>query len=87
MQKINKITAQIKALNKRITEGKVKNVYAVQNKIKTLKNRLKIEIDLYNWENYLSFVTINIAISFASSNVSASTLNFSLFHIITLSSM
>jgi peptidoglycan hydrolase CwlO-like protein len=54
MQKINKITAQIKALNKRITEGKVKNVYAVQNKIKTLKNRLKIEIDLYNWENYLS---------------------------------
>ena len=54
MQKINKITMQIKALNKRITEGKVKNVYAVQNKIKTLKNRLKIEIDLYNWENYLS---------------------------------
>lgn len=54
MQKINKITAQIRALNKRITEGKVKNVYAVQNKIKTLKNRLKIEIDLYNWENYLS---------------------------------
>jgi hypothetical protein len=54
MQKINKITAQIRALNKRLTEGKVKNVYAVQNKIKTLKNRLKIEIDLYNWENYLS---------------------------------
>ena len=54
MQKINKITAQIRALNKRITGGKVKNVYAVQNKIKTLKNRLKIEIDLYNWENYLS---------------------------------
>lgn len=54
MQKINKITAQIRVLNKRLTEGKVKNVYAVQNKIKTLKNRLKIEIDLYNWENYLS---------------------------------
>ena len=54
MQKINKITAQIRALNKRLTEGKVKNVYAVQNKIKTRKNRLKIEIDLYNWENYLS---------------------------------
>jgi hypothetical protein len=54
MQNINKITMQIKALNKRIEEGKVKNVYAVQNKIKTLKNRLKIEIDLYNWENYLS---------------------------------
>ena len=54
MQKINKITAQIRALNKRIEDGKAKNVYAVQNKIKTLKNRLKIEIDLYNWENYLS---------------------------------
>ena len=54
MQKVNKTTMQIKALNKRIAEGNVKNVYAVQNKIKTLKNRLKIEIDLYNWENYLS---------------------------------
>jgi len=54
MQTINKLTAQIRALNKRIADGKVKNVYAVQNKIKTLKNRLKIEIDLYNWENYLS---------------------------------
>jgi len=54
MEKVNKITMQIKALNNRIAKGKVKNVYAVQNKIKTLKNRLKIEIDLYNWENYLS---------------------------------
>lgn len=54
MQTINKLTAQIRALNKRIADGKVKNVYAVQNKIKSLKNRLKIEIDLYNWENYLS---------------------------------
>jgi hypothetical protein len=54
MQKINKLKAQIKALNSRIEQGKVKNVYAVQNKIKTLKNSLKIEIDLYNWENYLS---------------------------------
>ena len=54
MQTINKLTAQIRALNKRIAEGKVKNVYAVQNKIIVLKNRLKIEIDLYNWENYLS---------------------------------
>ena len=54
MQKINKITAQIKALNKRITEGKVKNVYAVKNKIKSLKNRLEIEMDLFNYENYLS---------------------------------
>ena len=54
MQTINKLTAQIRALNKRIADGKVKNMYAVQNKIIALKNRLKIEIDLYNWENYLS---------------------------------
>jgi len=54
MQKINKLKAQIKALNKRIEDGKVKNVYAVQNKVKTLKNSLKIEIELHNWENYLS---------------------------------
>lgn len=54
MQKINKLKAQIKALNKRIEDGKVKNIYAVQNKVKTLKNSLKIELELYNWENYLS---------------------------------
>jgi hypothetical protein len=54
MQKINKLKAQIKALNSRLEAGKVKNIYAVQNKIKTLKNSLKIELDLYNWENYLS---------------------------------
>jgi hypothetical protein len=54
MQTINKLTAQIRALNKRIADGKVKNVYAVQNKIKSLKNRLKIEMDLFNYENYLS---------------------------------
>ena len=54
MQKINKLTAQIKALNTRIKTGNVKNVYAVQNKIKTLKIALKIELDLYHYENYLS---------------------------------
>lgn len=54
METINKLKAQIKALNKRIQEGNVKNVYAVENKIKSLKNRLKIELDNYNWENYLS---------------------------------
>ena len=54
MEKVNKITMQIKALNKRIAEGKVKNVYAVKNKIKSLKNRLEIEMDLFNYENYLS---------------------------------
>jgi hypothetical protein len=54
MKKINKLKAQIKALNTRIKAGNVKNVYAVQNKIKTLKMNLQIEIDNYNWENYLS---------------------------------
>ena len=54
MQKIIKIQSQIKALNKRLEEGKVKNVFPVQNKIKSLKNRLEIEMDLFNYENYLS---------------------------------
>lgn len=53
-QHINKIKAQIKALNKQIKDGKVKNLYPVQNKIKALKMRYKIEMDNYNWENYLS---------------------------------
>jgi hypothetical protein len=54
MKKINKLKAQIKALNRQIEEGKVKNIYPVQNKIKSLKIALKIELDNYNWENYLS---------------------------------
>jgi hypothetical protein len=54
MQKINKLKAQIKALNTKIQNGKVKNIYAVQGKIKLLKNSLQIEMELYNWENYLS---------------------------------
>ena len=54
MQKINKLKAQIKALNSRIEQGKVKNVYPVQNKIKSLKTALKKENEKYHWENYLS---------------------------------
>jgi hypothetical protein len=54
MQKINKLKAQINALNNRIKAGNIKNVYAVQNKIKSLKMALQIELDNYNWENYLS---------------------------------
>ena len=54
MQTINKLKAQIKALNSQIKEGKAKNVYPIQNKIKSLKNRLEIEINLFNYENYLS---------------------------------
>ena len=54
MQTINKLKAQIKALNTLIKEGRVKNVYAVMEKIKKLKTQLQVEIHLYNWENYLS---------------------------------
>ena len=54
MQKINKLKAQIKVLNSRIATGKVKNVFAVQNKIKSLKMALEIELSKYNWETYLS---------------------------------
>ena len=54
MEKIQKLTAQIKALSKKIEEGKVKNIYAVQNKIKLLKINLQHETELFNWESYLS---------------------------------
>jgi len=54
MQKINKLKTQIKALNRRLIDGKVKNEYPVRNKIENLKNDLKMEMDNYYWENYLS---------------------------------
>jgi hypothetical protein len=54
MKRINQLKSQIKALNTRIKTGKVKNLYAVKNKIKSLKMTLQIEMDNYNWENYLS---------------------------------
>jgi hypothetical protein len=54
IQKINKLKAQIKALNCRLLDGKVKNVYALNNKIEKLKSDLQVETDNYYWENYLS---------------------------------
>jgi hypothetical protein len=54
MQKIKKLKSQIKALNCRLVEGKVTNVYALRNKIEALKNDLQIEMDNHYWENYLS---------------------------------
>lgn len=54
IQTINKIKSQIKALNNRLKDGKVKNIYAVQNKIKGLKEDLKTEMENHYWENYLS---------------------------------
>jgi predicted RNase H-like nuclease (RuvC/YqgF family) len=52
--KVNKLKSQIKALNNRLKEGKAKNIYSLQNKIKSLKMQLNIEIERYAWENYLS---------------------------------
>ena len=54
IQSMNKIKSQIKALNKRLKEGKVKNPYPVINKINGLKQSLKIEMENHYWENYLS---------------------------------
>lgn len=54
MQKIFKLKAQIKALNTRLENGNIKNIYAIKNKIKALKEQLTIEQDNYNWETYLS---------------------------------
>ncbi|MGI9137646.1 MAG: hypothetical protein ACR2IM_01265 [Sediminibacterium sp.] len=54
MKNIKKLQNQIKILNTKIQLGKVKNAYAVMGKVKKLKEQLQVEIDLYNWENYLS---------------------------------
>jgi hypothetical protein len=60
MQKINEIKAQIKALNSLLChlstqkDINTETIYKLCNKIKSLKNRLKIEMDLFNYENYLS---------------------------------
>ena len=54
MQNNQKIQSQIKALNKLLREGKVKNGYPVQNKIKSLKNTLKIENERQTWANLLN---------------------------------
>lgn len=54
MQTINKIKSQIKALNTRLKQGKVKNPYPVINKIESLKQVLKTEMENHYWENYLS---------------------------------
>ena len=54
MQKIKKLKLQIKALNLRLKEGKATNVYALRNKIESLKKDLQAEMDNHYWENYLS---------------------------------
>ena len=52
--KILKLKNQIKLLNLKIQQGNVKNIYALENKIKQLKNQLNVLTELYDWENYLS---------------------------------
>lgn len=49
-QKINKLKSQIRALNKLLTEGKIKNVIPVERKIKGLKEALNIEVENHYWE-------------------------------------
>jgi hypothetical protein len=52
--KIIKLKNQIKALNLKIQQGQVKNIYAVENKIKQLKTQLNELTELFAYENYLS---------------------------------
>lgn len=54
MKEILKLKAQIRILNKKIQTNDAKNLYALKNKIKALKERLQIEMDNHYWENYLS---------------------------------
>jgi hypothetical protein len=54
MKNIKKLQNQIKILNIKIQLGNAKNVYALMGKVKKLKEQLQVEIDLFNWENYLS---------------------------------
>lgn len=50
MQKIIKIQRQIKALFCRLEQGKYKNKYSLEGKIKNLYNDLEIEKERYNKE-------------------------------------
>jgi len=45
---------QIEVLEKIIVKGKVKNKYALNNKIKTLKKKVQKESKKQNWQNFLS---------------------------------
>ena len=65
-QTIESLNSQINVLNRLILEGRAKNISILQNKIKSLKNRLKIEItnnreqlniiaENNYWEKYSSY--------------------------------
>ena len=53
MENIKKLKAQIRIFAK-IRKGQVKNIHAIQGKIKALKEMLEIEMDNHYWENFLS---------------------------------
>jgi predicted FMN-binding regulatory protein PaiB len=66
MQKIKKLKAQIFTLNQKIKLGQVKNIHAMENKIKGLQSQLKAEMKAYKeqmdiiaennyWEQYASY--------------------------------
>jgi len=54
MENIKKLKAKIRILNAKIRKGQVKNIKAVQVKLKALKELLEIEMDNHYWENFLS---------------------------------
>ena len=57
MKEINRLKAQIRAINLKLKDCPPKTekaYYKAKNKVKTLKEKLSIITDNYNWENYLS---------------------------------
>ncbi len=49
-----RLEAQIKAIRKNIEAGKCKNIFAAQNKVKSLTKQLYQIREQLNWNNYLS---------------------------------
>lgn len=54
MQQVVKLEYQIKAILRRAEEGKIKNLYAARNKIKTLRKQQEALKQQQNWYNYLA---------------------------------
>lgn len=54
MEKIIKLQYQITAINTRIKQGKVKNVFAAKNKIKSLQIKVSELQSQHNWNSFLA---------------------------------
>lgn len=54
MEKITKLHYQITAINTRIKQGKVKNVFAAKNKIKSLQMKVAELQRENNWNTFLA---------------------------------